>query len=227
MPQSLRVAMMDALSFNPVRRTGGPCANWKIRKFAKMERNKGLSSTFTLTKSFTEEYGNHITAMLSVSDLIQIGGASAVEYCGGPYINVKIGRKDVEDDSRLPENTDLPSTDSTLSEIKQKYSQLGFSAEETVALFGSRTLGMFGNDESNKPARWSRNPFVFDNNYYEELIDSKSEFIRTPSDLALLQDSEYNDLVGIFARDQERFFDSFSAAYLKMSELGCDNLTQE
>jgi len=27
--------------------------------------------------------------MLSCADLIQIGGAAAVEYCGGPFINVK------------------------------------------------------------------------------------------------------------------------------------------
>jgi len=27
--------------------------------------------------------------MLSYADLIQIGGAAAVEYCGGPFINVK------------------------------------------------------------------------------------------------------------------------------------------
>ncbi len=33
--------------------------------------------------------GNHITELLSLSDLIQLGGASAVEYCGGPSISIK------------------------------------------------------------------------------------------------------------------------------------------
>jgi hypothetical protein len=37
--------------------------------------------------------GNHITEMLSLSDLIQIAGASAVEYAGGPFINVKYNIK--------------------------------------------------------------------------------------------------------------------------------------
>jgi hypothetical protein len=36
-----------------------------------------------------QEDGNHITATLSCADLLQLGGAAAVEYCGGPYINVK------------------------------------------------------------------------------------------------------------------------------------------
>ena len=33
--------------------------------------------------------GNHVTELLSHSDLIQLAGASAVEYCGGPFIPIK------------------------------------------------------------------------------------------------------------------------------------------
>jgi len=36
--------------------------------------------------------GNHITYMLSISDLIQLGGYAAVEYCGGPSMIFKMGR---------------------------------------------------------------------------------------------------------------------------------------
>jgi len=36
-----------------------------------------------LVKEVKEE-GNHITEMLSYSDIIQLGGYTAVEYCGGP-----------------------------------------------------------------------------------------------------------------------------------------------
>lgn len=32
--------------------------------------------------------GNHITAELSLADLIQIGGIAAVEYTGGPTIEI-------------------------------------------------------------------------------------------------------------------------------------------
>ncbi len=40
--------------------------------------------------------GNHITARLSHSDLIQLGGYAAVEYCGGPAMIFNIGRRDID-----------------------------------------------------------------------------------------------------------------------------------
>lgn len=41
-----------------------------------------------------KQEGNHITALLSYSDLIQLGGYAAVEYCGGPSMIFNMGRKD-------------------------------------------------------------------------------------------------------------------------------------
>ena len=42
-----------------------------------------------------KETGNHITAMLSYSDLLQLAGYTAVEYCGGPTMIFRMGRKDL------------------------------------------------------------------------------------------------------------------------------------
>lgn len=51
--------------------------------------------------------GNHITALLSYSDLIQLGAYSAVEYTGGPSLTFRMGRIDGEEseghDFRLPD----------------------------------------------------------------------------------------------------------------------------
>lgn len=41
--------------------------------------------------------GNHITALLSYSDLIQLGGYAAVEYCGGPTMIFRMGRVDADE----------------------------------------------------------------------------------------------------------------------------------
>jgi hypothetical protein len=43
MPQMLRFAMSDALSYDPVRQIGGPFANYAFTKFKKAKINTGLS----------------------------------------------------------------------------------------------------------------------------------------------------------------------------------------
>ena len=42
-------------------------------------------------------HGNHITEMLSMNDLIQLAGYTAVEYCGGPAMVFRMGRTDVSE----------------------------------------------------------------------------------------------------------------------------------
>jgi hypothetical protein len=41
------------------------------------------------------KHGNHITQMLSRSDLLQLAGYAAVEYCGGPSMIFRMGREDM------------------------------------------------------------------------------------------------------------------------------------
>jgi catalase (peroxidase I) len=219
MPQLLRIAMSDALTYNPNVENTGPKAHFNFNRFRKLKVNSGLNVAFKVIKEIKSE-GNHVTELLSISDLIQIGGASAVEYCGGPFIDLKVGRQDLEDEHFLSESTSFPELEMTSEEIRSKYSSLGFSDELIVALFGYRTLGFLSNKDSEKEVRWTRNPWVFDNNYYEELLDSDSPYVKTGSDHSLLNDPSFRIHVEKFARNQNHFFDSFVQAYQKMSELG-------
>lgn len=88
MPGFLRLALSDSLSWNSEKKIGGSIGNFKSSEFASLQINKGLKPIY---KDITnlQENGNHITDMLTIADLIQIGGAAAVEYCGGPQLNVK------------------------------------------------------------------------------------------------------------------------------------------
>jgi hypothetical protein len=73
-------------------------------------------------------------------------------------------------------------------EIRDKYNNLGLKDDHLiVALFGYRTLGFLSNKDQHREDRWTRNPWVFDNNYYQELLDADSPYVKTPSDLALLE----------------------------------------
>jgi L-ascorbate peroxidase len=126
-----------------------------------------------------KEDGNHITAMLSYADLIQMGGYAAVEYCGGPAMVFRMGRVDGPEDEpveveRLPDHHEPKQT------ILQKMTNIGFNTQEFVALMGSHTLGFAHMDRTGVQGRWTQNPHVFDNSYYKEvLLGERSKFIRT------------------------------------------------
>jgi cytochrome c peroxidase len=226
MPQLLRIAVSDALSYNPQTNSGGATANFNFSKFKKLKINAGLAKAWKIIQE-TKEDGNHVTEVLSHADLIQIGGAAAVEYCGGPYIELKVGRVDVHDEHSVPDETSFPHPDMNISEIRGKYSLQGFNDMQIAALFGIRTLGFLSNKDDNKEERWTRNPWVFDNNYYEELITKDSPYLKTPSDIALLNDDSLRKFVNDFANDQKLFFEAFVSTYQKLSELGTQNLLGE
>ncbi len=42
MPQMLRLALSDSLSYDPVNKIGGPCNNYSFSKFKKAHVNTGL-----------------------------------------------------------------------------------------------------------------------------------------------------------------------------------------
>lgn len=88
MPNLLRLALIDGLTYNSEKKIGGAINNYHNVLIKKSKVAKGLNSSLKVINQVKEE-GNHITNMLSIPDLIQIGGAAAVEYAGGPFINVK------------------------------------------------------------------------------------------------------------------------------------------
>ena len=45
--------------------------------------------------------------MLSYNDLIQLGGYTAIEYCGGPSIIFRMGREDIGTEEEASKSTDL------------------------------------------------------------------------------------------------------------------------
>ncbi len=88
MPNFLRMALADGLSYNPLNNSGGAIDNFRQKEFLKLKVNSNQKSIYK-EYSDIKEYGNHITSLLSIPDLIQIGAASSIQYCGGPFIDVK------------------------------------------------------------------------------------------------------------------------------------------
>ena len=132
--------------------------------------------------------GNHILRMLSVPDILQIGGYAAVEYCGGPQMIFQMGRDHVEAELDVIEHE--PETYNG-SLVVSGLTQMGLTPEEFVAMMGSFTIGFVGEERKGPASRWTQNPYVFDNTYYQELLlGSKSKFHKTEADMKLVQTPE-------------------------------------
>ena len=173
--------------------------------------------------------GNHITAILSISDLIQLGGYTAVEYCGGPSMIFKMGRQDVETEGEASKALAITSGNHENAVQVSKFDMMGLEPEEYVAIMGSYTLGFASDDNKGKKGRWTMNPYVFDNSYFKEvLVGSDSRYLKTEADLKLLNNGELKVWVEKYAEDQNLFFENYAKAHVKISERGQEeNLLSE
>ena len=51
-----------------------------------------------------------------------------------------------------------------------------------VALMGVNTIQMARNEVEGFEGRWTKNPLVFDNSYYKEILSEKSKYLRLEAD---------------------------------------------
>lgn len=189
----------------------GPRALLRFDPTLNRHENKGLKFAMDQIEELKVD-GNHITAMLSYSDLIQLGGYAAVEYTGGPVMLFKMGRIDgKEGDATQAESGDF------IANLRRA----GFSSQEIVALAGSHTLGFAKADRTGFQGRWTQNPHVFDNSYFKEiLLGEKSKFLKTSTENSLHDSSDLRQFVEQYAQDERVFFDQYAKAHVKLSELG-------
>ena len=90
------------------------------------EENNGLAETMQQVEDIRTS-GNHITGMLSYADLIQLGGYCAVEYCGGPVMEFKMGRVDAESDSDIAPTDRLPVVEGGPPALRTVFNRMGFN----------------------------------------------------------------------------------------------------
>ena len=128
---------------------GGSRATIMFPEELKRHDNASLEFAIEQIREIQED-GNHLTALLSYSDLIQLGGYAAVEYAGGPSMVFRMGRKDAVE-SELPQLTH----GSDSSSMIEKVANFGFSRREFVTLMGSHTIGFANMEISGPQGRWT------------------------------------------------------------------------
>ena len=208
-PPLLRLAFHDAGTYDVKTHTGG--AHGAIRLLEEMSRpeNTGWSAVaIELLREVKDTYPD-----LSWADLIALGGAAAVEKCGGPTIRVGLGRVDATEPA--PDHR-LPASDEGADMLRAHFEMMGLGALELVALSGAHTLGK----ANGRP--FTPDPYVFSNSYYQQLLAGEDPpgTGLLPADRALLDDPDARAFVELYARDEARFFRDFRDAYRRLTWLG-------
>ncbi|XP_004502855.1 peroxidase P7-like [Cicer arietinum] len=79
--------------------------------------------------------------IVSCADILAIAAKDSVEILGGPTWNVKVGRRDAKTASQSAANTGIPAPSSSLTQLTSRFSALGLSTKDLVALSGAHTIG--------------------------------------------------------------------------------------
>lgn len=211
-PVLLRLVFHDAGTYDKTTGQGG--SNGSIRFELDRPESRGLKRGLNVVKEVREKILSQSKIDLSFADLIVICGAWAVRTCGGPDIDVQVGRTDraVADRENMIPDENLP-----VEGIKANFERMGLDTLDLVALSGSHAIGGKGFGD----------PLTFDNVYYKTLLekpwlseDAMKQMIGIPSDRVLADDPECKPIIQDFTRDQNKFFESFAASYIRLTSFG-------
>jgi peroxidase len=122
-------------------------------------------------------------------------------------------------------NKELPSPSSNLDTLIARFLDKGFNTGEMVALSGAHTIGVarcqFNQARCPIGATTApldeKTPTVFDNRYYANLLANRGLL---QSDQVLTSRIDVKPFVDDYNSNEDRFFQDFTSAMTKMSELG-------
>jgi L-ascorbate peroxidase len=205
-PAHLRLAFHDAGTYDERTRTGGPHGAIHLPEELRRAENTGWGQAcIELLAEGKDEYPS-----LSWADLVAVGGAAAVQKCGGPTIVIGLGRTD--NTVTAPPNR-LPGGYEGAALLKAAFHRMGLPARDLVALSGAHTLG----HAQRRP--FTLEPWVFSNTYFIEVLSETNDAL-LPTDRTLLSDPELRQFVELYARDESRFRADFASAFRRLTWLG-------
>jgi L-ascorbate peroxidase len=205
-PAHLRLAFHDAGTYDAATHTGG--AHGAIRLPEELQRGDNTGWGHACLELIAEVKAGY--PCLSWADLVAVGGAAAVQKCGGPVIQIGLGRTDATVPSPAHR---LPGGYEGAGLLQAMVARMGLGARELVALSGAHTLG----HTQRRP--FTPDPWVFSNGYFVQLL-AQTESGLLGTDTALLDDPELRPLVELYAADEARFRADFADAFRRLTWLG-------
>ncbi|KAJ7489140.1 manganese peroxidase 3 [Mycena latifolia] len=232
--ESLRLTFHDAISFSPTKGGGG--ADGSILTFGDIETNFAPNlGTDDIVDALTPILARH---NISSGDLIQFAGAVGVSNCpGAPQLQFLLGRPPpvaAAPDGLVPDPFD------TITDILERFAEVGFSPDEVVALLSSHTIAAADHVDPSIPGTpFDSTPGIFDTQVFIEVQLRGTSFpgtggnqgevesplageIRLQSDSLLARDSRTACTWQSFATNQAAMQSKFKAAMMKLATVGQD-----
>lgn len=217
MPIMVRLAWHDAGTYKAADGTGGANASIRFADESGHGANAGLGIARKLLEPIKQSFPN-----MGYADLYQLASVVAIEYAGGPVIPFRTGRVDATEKETTPDGR-LPDADKRMPHLRDVFYRMGLTDMEITALSGAHTLGSAHKDRSGFDGPWTKEPVVFDNSYFIEILKETPDpsLLRLASDMAILDEEETKELCKKYAADKDAFFADYTDAHVKLSELGC------
>jgi len=232
-PVLVRLAWHTSGTYDKTTGTGG--SNGSTMRFAP-ESGWGANAGLAIARDLLEPIKQKFP-WISYADLWTLAGAVAIEEMGGPNVPWRPGRSDKEESNHVPlPDGRLPDGDKGAAHVRDIFYRMGFNDQEIVALVGAHCLGRCHPDRSGWDGPWTNAPTTFSNLYFVELTENKwtkkkgsnplqyedksRQLMMLPADMALLWDKKFKKFVDLYAKDEDKFFADFAAAFSKLMELG-------
>jgi len=232
-PMAIRLAWHASGTFSKEDNTGG--SDGATMRFAP-ECDDGANAGLNIERDILAPVKREFPE-LSHADIWTLAGCCAIEECGGPKIEHRLGRTDAENGKACPALGRLPDAALGADHLRDVFYRMGFNDREIVALSGAHTLGSCHQTRSGFDGPWTHEPLKFDNSYFRNLLkyewaprqwdgplqyaDPNNEIMMLPTDLALRTDSAFLAVVEEFAADEGAFIAAFKPAFEKLIALGC------
>jgi|ERR1712137_351793 len=233
-PVLIRLAWHSSGTACVFTKTGG--SNGANMRFAP-EKDHGANAGLDVARERLEQIKKKHPE-ITYADLYILASVVAIEAMGGPKIKFTPGRTDSKDNKLCTPDGRLPDASKGRDHIRAIFYRMGFNDEEMVALIGGgHALGRCHTDRSGYSGPWTNSPTMFTNDYFVQLLNNKwtekkwdgplqyedesGNLMMLPADMELRDDPNFRKFSEKFAQDEEYFFEVFSQAYEKLTNLGC------
>jgi catalase (peroxidase I) len=138
-------------------------------------------------------YAANSNKNVSVADFWVLAAITAIDFSLVPvpqratstppatmFIPWKTGRVDFTANASSPASS-FPDAETGYDSISAIFTSAGLTTTDMVALIGAHTVGRLNGANSGYTGPWENSPFVFDNTYYNSLINRKWTFTK-PTD---------------------------------------------